>query len=284
MIDISGHLRSHKQECGFEDEQNYITVNCCGFQKFITKNFTRHREKGRLDYQAIYIIKGKGFYKFGESFTSIAEGNIIIYKPSEEQHYTYNFEDSPEVYWVHFTGYGAARCLGNAGLTGKQVYTIGLSNTCIDMYKKMMNELQVKKPMFEQISNGLLIELLSQIGRRHKELVAGTNRLKDAALQKVIENMHSSYNLQWTVKDFARECNLSVYRFIHNFKAYTGMSPIEYLTKIRIDKATELLLDSSLNISEISNVIGYENSLYFSRVFRNATGLSPSSYRKGNSC
>lgn len=281
MIDISGHLRDYKQECGFEDKDNFLTVNCCGFQKFITKNFARHREKGRLDYQAIYIIKGKGCYKVDGDFVNVEEGNVIIYKPEEEQHYIYDFADSPEVYWIHFTGYGATSCLENTGLTGKKVYNIGLSNTCIELYKKMINELQVKRSLFDQISNGMLIELLSQMGRRHKELSTGINRLKDASLQKVIENMHSSYNLQWTVKDFARECNLSTYRFIHNFKEYTGMSPIEYLTKIRIDKARELLLDSSLNISEISNVIGYENPLYFSRVFKNSTGLPPSGFRKG---
>ena len=132
MIDISGHLRDQKQECGFEDEQNYITVNCCGFQKFITKNFIRHREKGRLDYQAIYIIKGTGSYKIDGQFLNVEEGNVIIYKPEEEQHYKYDFDNCTEVYWVHFTGYSAAACLENANLTENAARLVFKSNLKIN--------------------------------------------------------------------------------------------------------------------------------------------------------
>jgi AraC family transcriptional regulator, arabinose operon regulatory protein len=279
MIDISGHLRSYRQECGFDDLKNYITVNCCGFQKFTTKNFTRHREKGRLDYQLLYIVKGKGFFKLEGNLTTVNEGNIIIYSPNEEQLYTYYFEDSPEVYWVHFTGYGANECLEKSGLVNGQLFYMGLSNTCIESFKKIINELQIKKPMYDSISNAIFLELLALIGRRKLELAGDTNRIKDKNLQKIIEKIHSSYNLKWSVKDFARECNLSVYRFIHVFKNHSGLSPLEYLTKVRIDKAKELLLDSSLNISEISNIIGYDNPLYFSRIFKKTAGMPPSQFR-----
>ena len=47
-----------------------------------------------------------------------------------------------------------------------------------------------------------------------------------------------------------------------------------------MDKARELLLDSSLNINEIANVVGYNNSLYFSRVFKKNSGVSPSEFKK----
>ena len=280
MIDISGHLRPIRQECGFEDLQSFITVNCCGFQKFITKNYTRNREKGRLDYQIIYVIKGKGYFKIGQSLTEVLEGSIVIYRPHEEQNYQYYFQDNPEVYWVHFTGIGVDECLENAGLSGEKIINVGLTNNCIELFKRIMNELQVKRPLHEQFSNVLLLELLLQLGRRNLNISSGINKHQDKKFQKIIELMHSSYNLQWSVKDFAKECNLSIYRFIHNFKNHTGMSPMEYLTNVRIDKAKELLLDSSLNISEISNVLGYENPLYFSRVFKNKTGMPPSNFRR----
>ncbi len=282
MIDISGHLRNHRQEIGYGDNVNYLTVNCCGYQKFITKNFTRARENGRLDYQIIYIIRGKGNFHINKNDIQVPEGNIVIYKPGDIQHYTYFYENTPEVYWIHFTGFGAEELLQKTFLSNNSVCYIGLSNTCIDLYKKIIRELQLKKNLFTISVNAAFMELLSQFGRRFTETDHSIGRKKDENIQKVIECMHTNYNLKWSINDFARQCNLSVYRFIHNFKDYTGMSPIEYLTKIKVDKARELLLDSSLNVSEISEVLGYDNSLYFSRVFRKLTGLSPSAYRKNS--
>ena len=282
MIDISGHLRIYRQEIGYEDRQNYLTINCCGYQKFITRNFTRIRENGRVDYQIIYIVRGNGSFVVNGNISEVPEGNIVIYRPYEVQHYTYYYENTPEVYWVHFTGFGAEELLEKSGLLRKQICFIGLSNTCIELYKKVMHELQVKKPLFDLAVNAVFIELLSQMGRRSMEIGQSVIRVKNENLQKVIENMHSSYNLKWSISDFAKQCNLSAYRFIHNFKAYTSMSPIKYLTKIKIDKARELLLDSSLNIDEISEVLGYDNPLYFSRVFKKVTSMSPRKYRQNS--
>ena len=124
------------------------------------------------------------------------------------------------------------------------------------------------------------MELVTQVSRRVIENNKGLNKAGDKNLQRVIENMHSCYNRKCTVNEFAVLCNLSVYRFIHNFKALTGMAPMEYITAIRIDKAKELLNSSSLNISEISAVVGYDNPLYFSRMFKKIIGTSPTNYRK----
>ena len=57
------------------------------------------------------------------------------------------------------------------------------------------------------------------------------------------------------------------------------MTPQRYLTDIRLNQAKELLISSSLNVGEIAAIVGYENALYFSRVFRKYAGLSPSAYR-----
>ena len=59
MIDISGHLRDYRREIGFSDESKPLIINCCGYQKFMTENFSKSRPTGRLDYQLIYIYQGQ---------------------------------------------------------------------------------------------------------------------------------------------------------------------------------------------------------------------------------
>ena len=68
--------------------------------------------------------------------------------------------------------------------------------------------------------------------------------------------------------------------FIRSFKARTGMTPQRYLTSIRLGQARELLRSSTLNIGEIAAVCGYETALYFSRIFRKYTGVSPKAFRE----
>ena len=73
---------------------------------------------------------------------------------------------------------------------------------------------------------------------------------------------------------------MSVCWFIRSFKRYTGVTPLQYITTIRINKAKELLKDSGYSIQEIGSLVGYDNQLYFSRMFKKQTGCSPSQYRE----
>lgn len=274
MIDISGHLDKPRQT-GYRADDQYLVVNCCGYQKFMTRDFSRLREHGRLDYQIIYILQGRGTYLLDGKSVSAAAGNIVIYRPGEIQHYVYQCKDIPEVYWVHFTGFGAGELLTQAGFGKDSIVHIGLHDDCVKLYKKTIWELQTKRPLYLPAANAAFSSLLACMGRFRLESINGRPENKDRDIEAVLEHMHNAYNMHWTVEDFAGLCNLSVYYFIHRFKAYTGVSPIQYLTGIRINKAKELLSDSSLSVSEIAYVVGYENPLYFSRVFKRHVGISP---------
>lgn len=64
------------------------------------------------------------------------------------------------------------------------------------------------------------------------------------------------------------------------FKENTGFGFTKYATKVRIDKACELLGDGNYNIEKISEAVGYSSALSFRRAFKNYTGISPSDYRR----
>ena len=280
MIFDLGHLRSFSQEHGFLDPDRDLAVNSCGHQRFINKDFTTLREKGRVDYQIIYLSRGRGVYELSGRTEEVAKGHIVLYRPGERQYYRYDHDDGTETYWIHFTGHGAEECLRGAGFGGGRTFYVGHSETIVDLFRRIITELQVKKPLHDAMSCALFQELLCHLGRKHAEFAGGANHTAEADLEKIIESMHSSYNARHSVRELAQQCHLSVYRFIHNFKSRTGFPPLEYLTRVRIEKAQELLANSALGISEISSIIGYENPLYFSRVFKKRTGVSPSSYRR----
>ena len=66
----------------------------------------------------------------------------------------------------------------------------------------------------------------------------------------------------------AKKHHMSTSWFIRNFKQYTGTSPMQYILAIRIHNAEVLLQNEHYNITEISNIVGYDNPLYFSRIFK----------------
>ena len=73
---------------------------------------------------------------------------------------------------------------------------------------------------------------------------------------------------------------MSISWFIRNFKQYTKTTPMQYIVSLRIANAQMLLETTSYSITEIGNIVGYDNPLYFSRIFRKQKGVSPSEYRK----
>ena len=73
---------------------------------------------------------------------------------------------------------------------------------------------------------------------------------------------------------------MSVSYFLKKFKEVTTKSPMQYILSIRINNAVSLLESTDYNVTEISTIIGYDNPLYFSRIFKKQKGVSPSDYRK----
>jgi len=73
---------------------------------------------------------------------------------------------------------------------------------------------------------------------------------------------------------------MSISWFIQNFRQYANTTPAQYIQSLRVTNAKMLLETTDYNITEISNLVGYENPLYFSRFFRKQCGMSPSQFRK----
>ena len=96
----------------------------------------------------------------------------------------------------------------------------------------------------------------------------------------VVAYFNENYNSKISIDDYAESLHISTNWFIHNFKQYAGMSPVQYILSLRMVNAQSLLERTTYNIKEISEIVGYENPLYFSRVFKREIGKSPAQYRK----
>jgi two-component system response regulator YesN len=88
------------------------------------------------------------------------------------------------------------------------------------------------------------------------------------------------YHLPLTVEEIAKEVYLSPNYIRTIFKEKTGETILDHLTKIRINRAADLLKDKSLKVREVAHAVGYENVSYFCSIFQKHRGSTPNEFRK----
>ncbi|WP_138752606.1 AraC family transcriptional regulator [Paenibacillus sinopodophylli] len=98
-------------------------------------------------------------------------------------------------------------------------------------------------------------------------------------IKQAVAFMEAEYAHLQSLDDTAEAAGLSKYYFTRMFKRTTGISPMDYVTKLRIEKAVSLLRSSSLSVEEIAFAVGYASGSYFSKVFRSRIGFPPADFR-----
>ncbi|MGD9212400.1 MAG: helix-turn-helix domain-containing protein, partial [Desulfobacteraceae bacterium] len=100
-----------------------------------------------------------------------------------------------------------------------------------------------------------------------------------ARIDKALKLIHENYQDSINVEKLADIVNMSPSSFHRAFKKVTSSSPIQYVKKIRLDKAKSLLIEQGLRVNEAATQVGYESTTQFSREFKRHFGNSPISYR-----
>ena len=99
-------------------------------------------------------------------------------------------------------------------------------------------------------------------------------------IAKGVEQLENQITQEISVAQLADACGVSESTFRRLFRKYAGVSPVEYRERIRISLAKRLLSGRELTVQEISSYLGFYDSSYFCRVFKEKTGLRPSEYQK----
>lgn len=99
-------------------------------------------------------------------------------------------------------------------------------------------------------------------------------------VRKIMKYVHQNLGNKITLEDIGKETFFSPIYCDTLFKKETGHSIIDYIIEKRIDEAKRLLLEGSLSLSGISELLGFHDYNYFSRVFKKRTGYTPSAYRR----
>ena len=264
-----------------KDKSKPLVVTCCGTYKLKSiSKFPTWRPRGRLDYQLLYVAAGKTHFYFDGQERIVTAGHMVLFQPRQEQKYDYFVKDNPHVYWVHFTGSDVKNILRSYNIPlDNPVFFSGVSTSYENIFKDMINELQLCKTNFQELLEMHLRQIFILIKRipetTHTVISSYIQEEMDYARRYFTEN----YNENISIKEYAVSRNMSVSWLQRKFKETFNISPMQYLLSVRMKVATELLSTSNYNITQIANIVGYNDPLYFSRLYNKVNGVSPTKYR-----
>lgn len=257
-----------------------ILVTAAGHYRVHTSRVIEtERPNGRGDYQLLYVAAGKAHFYFDGKERIIAKGNMVLFRPGETQIYYLYAAEKPETYWVHFTGSDVDLLLDYYQMpTDENVFFTGTSPDYQWIFRQMIQELQLQRANYEDLLHMHLRHIFLLINRYLKEgKQTGTEMLDE--IERATHYFNENYNQQIVIEKYAEEHLMTPCWFIQNFKRVTKYSPMQYILSLRITNAMNLLDNTEYNVSQIAAAVGYDNSQYFSRLFRKHTGLSPTEYK-----
>lgn len=275
----AGYLNNSRTD--FKDNSTPLVVGSCGTYRLKTRpKLPTCWQKGRRDYQILYVANGKTHFWFDGREKIVSAGHMVLYKPEEIQKYVYYLEDNPEVFWIHFTGSDVKNILAYHGISlDEHVFYCGVLPDYKALFRKIIQELQLCRYGYEDYIASLFNDILLLVNRQQHEQKKTTGNVQEQ-IERAAAYFNENYNTKISIDDYAESLHISTNWFIHNFKQYAGMSPAQYILSLRMVNAQSLLERTTYNIKEISEIVGYENPLYFSRVFKKEIGKSPAQYRK----
>ncbi|MFA6101661.1 MAG: helix-turn-helix transcriptional regulator [Victivallaceae bacterium] len=160
--------------------------------------------------------------------------------------------------------------------------TVRNLNTTLELFRRIENLFNFGSGQEKMVSRGIFLELLLDLLCPENE----TRTPEDAAVRlasKIRRQLSRFADRQvsatGSIQDFLQESGISYAHQCRIFKQCYGISPLQYVTELRMTRVKNLLRDTSCSVSEIAGMVGFDNLGYFSRVFRKSTGLTPREYR-----
>ncbi|MBE9166413.1 helix-turn-helix transcriptional regulator [Pleurocapsales cyanobacterium LEGE 06147] len=132
----------------------------------------------------------------------------------------------------------------------------------------------------ESMANALAVHLLRHYSTRKQDIRVYSGRLANHKLQQAIDYIQAHLTEDISLKAIAAELGMSQYHFARLFKQSTGYSPYQYVIKLRIERARELMMQERQNIANIALQVGFASQSQFSRHFKRFTGVTPRQFLK----
>ena len=237
---------------------------------------TKNHEYGpeiRNHYLFVLVNKGKAVM-YQDKKINFGKHDLLIMLPNERIHYKALGDWS--ISWLGLYGETVDKFIKNIGITpDNPIIHVSFYNELYNIMEKIYNISKDLSLSSKFSATGLIYEFFSV-------LIQNSNIKKDNInlIKTAIRIIDYNYSTTITVEQIAKLLSLNTSYFSRIFSEQVGIPPKQYILNKRLDRAKELLIETNASIFEIANSVGYDDQLYFSRIFKRKTTLSPIEYRK----
>ena len=231
------------------------------------------------EYQIVYCHQGGGRLVTGDREYPISDGQIFFCMKNHGHFYVSDPVNPWTIYWAHFNGEYAPELLRKLKVDIHRPVIpaadpIFLIARFMDIFTAMGNGYNPENILF---ASGCLRLIFNRL--INSSAVSAVKNRNVRMVQRMVDWMKRNLEKDVSVEEFLHSSGLPKSTFFKIFKETVGLSPVQYLIQLKMQKACELLTTTRRKVKEVSAAVGYADEYYFSRLFKKTTGSSPSAYR-----
>lgn len=260
----------------------YMSVYTVGYEK--TKADHSYGPTRRSGYMLHYVYSGKGIYVCQGKVYHLKAGDFFFISPDSTITYTSDHSDPWSYYWFGFRGQLVEHYLKETAICADNpVFSLNHSTERIKSGMSRLIEISLASEHNDILLNSCLLEILHQLNKSFpKEVTQQQGNSPKLFFSQAVSFLQHNYERTIKIGDLANLLNIDRSYLHRLFIEQAGISPKQFLTNLRIDRAKQLLQDSDLDIKSIAYSVGFEDAGNFSKLFKQETGLSPTQFRNRN--
>ncbi|WP_199617186.1 AraC family transcriptional regulator [Paenibacillus alkalitolerans] len=238
------------------------------------------RADGFPSYQWLLCLSGQGRLELGGVTAEVSEGQGMILLPRLPHSY-YAVQEPWTVRWVTFHGWVVPELLERFQLNDSGVYSVANAEELLSTMQEAARVLKGDDPFRGYEGSSLLYRMLLDLAK-NASLKSGSSRKQHLQnLTPMLRLIEQKYAEDLTLDELAGSIRVTPQYACSLFRRSFGMRPFEYITRYRLRKAKELLLeDVTLPVIEVGRLVGYAHSSYFIKLFKEHEGMTPSQFRR----
>jgi len=266
---------------GYDETDNKIQV-----LRITPKGFT-HQHK---HFELVYVLRGTAIRKMSDVMIPVSAGDYYVANPLT----AHGYEDLHNLEVVHFLflpehiNQALVDCLSISSLLSNRILRFGVpvdtpiadrvfhdsDGTVRHIIKNMEREYMECRKGYMEMLRCYLTQVLVHAVR------ASETSYSHDAVTKVMEYLKQHYTEALSLDTLSRLVDYTPQYLSSMFSTEVGMSIQTFLQRIRVEEACKLLVNTTLSVTDVAVAVGYQDTRYFSKVFRRHQNVSPREYRK----
>jgi AraC-like DNA-binding protein len=228
-----------------------------------------------------YVVSGKGYVEIDGKAHTLEAGEAVLYFPLQRQHYYSSKDDPWDIRWVHFYGTGLQDYMIERGFHKSQLWTIRQPAAWEQVHEELLVEAETHRMLRPTKLSALTYAVVAVFVEQAVPISGSKASSSGNRILELLPLMQQEATQPFILEQWAEQAGVSPYYFCKLFRSVMEMTPMDFITRCRLQMAKQWLLErKEANIGQIAGDAGYPSVSYFNKRFMEHEGMTPTLYRQ----